>query len=103
LTDLTPRYLEESRARRYEKAVPPEEDSLKSSSDTISHPTSIDQYGFGVLVEEVLRKKSDSMINLFYSRNCVFFNFQFLHNFHGKVPLHVLISDIKPPLQISQF
>ncbi|KAJ9574033.1 hypothetical protein L9F63_008559 [Diploptera punctata] len=59
-TDLTPSYLEETRARRYEKAVPPEEDSIKSSTDAISHPMSIDQYGFGVLVEEVLRKKSDS-------------------------------------------
>lgn len=84
--------------RRYEKAVPPEEDSLKSSSDTISHSTSIDQYGFGVLVEEVLHKKSDSMINLFYSGNCVFFNLQFLYNCYGKLPLHALISNLKPHL-----
>ncbi|XP_069690134.1 protein-associating with the carboxyl-terminal domain of ezrin [Periplaneta americana] len=61
-TDLTPSYLEETRARRYEKAVPPEEDSMKSSTDAIAHPMSIDQYGFGVLVEEVLHKKSDSDI-----------------------------------------
>lgn len=58
-TDLTPSYLEETRARRYEKAVPPEEDSLKPSNHAILHPTSIDQYGFGVLVEEVLHKKCD--------------------------------------------
>jgi len=82
--------------RRYEKAVPPEEDSLKSSSDTISHPTSVDQYSFGVLVEEVLRKKSDSTINLFYPGNCVFLNFQFLYICHGKMPLHALISNLKP-------
>ena len=84
--------------RRYEKAVPPEEDSLKSSSDTILHPTSVDQYGFGVLVEEVLRKKSDSTIILFYPGNCVFFNLQFLYNCHGKMPLHALISNLKPHL-----
>ncbi|PSN49978.1 hypothetical protein C0J52_08755 [Blattella germanica] len=58
--DLTPSYLEETRARRYEKGVPPEEDSMKSSKDPISHPMSIDQYGFGVLVEEVLWKRTDS-------------------------------------------
>lgn len=90
--------MEESRARRYEKAVPPEEDSLNSSSGTISHPTSVDQYGFGVLVEEVLHKKSDSTINLFCSRNVTFFNLQFLENVHVKIPLHALISDIKPSL-----
>ncbi|PNF33237.1 hypothetical protein B7P43_G10609 [Cryptotermes secundus] len=61
-TDLTPSYLEETRARRYEKAIPPEEDSYKSSNNAILHPTSIDQYGFGVLVEEVLHKKSNSDI-----------------------------------------
>ena len=60
--ELTPSYLEEMRARRYEKAVPPEEDSMKSSSEAISHPMSIDQYGFGVLAEEVLQKKSDSKL-----------------------------------------
>ncbi|XP_021933699.1 protein-associating with the carboxyl-terminal domain of ezrin isoform X2 [Zootermopsis nevadensis] len=59
-TDLTTSYLEGTRARRYEKAIPPEEDSLKSSNYTISHPTSIDQYGFGVFAEEMLCNKFDS-------------------------------------------
>jgi hypothetical protein len=61
LTDLTPSHLEESRARHYEKAVPPEEDSLKSSSDTILHAASVD-HDCGIFVEEVLLKKSESEI-----------------------------------------
>ncbi|KAL0276119.1 UNVERIFIED_CONTAM: hypothetical protein PYX00_003765 [Menopon gallinae] len=59
-SDVTHKYLVESRAHRYEKAVPPEEDSLLPSSKI--NPESIDQYAFGVLVEEVLKKKSNDDI-----------------------------------------
>ncbi|XP_066993619.1 protein-associating with the carboxyl-terminal domain of ezrin [Anabrus simplex] len=57
-TELTPSHLQQTRAHRYEKAVPPEEDSVKTAS-SIVQPTAVDQFAFGVLVEEVLGRNTD--------------------------------------------
>lgn len=56
--NLSSSHLQQVRAHRYEKAVPPEEDS-----GSLSHPSCVDQYAFGVLVEEVLKKKSEGELN----------------------------------------
>lgn len=47
-SELTPDYLQKARARRYEKAVPPEEDAGKAID-----PKAIDSFAFGILVEDV--------------------------------------------------
>lgn len=57
LNNVTPSHLQKTRAHRYEKAVPPEEDTGR-----IKKPESIDKYAFGVLAEEVLASKSEGMI-----------------------------------------
>lgn len=49
-------YLQKASDSRYQKAIAPEEESPES---LISSPTSIDQFGFGVLVEEVLNCKNE--------------------------------------------
>ena len=60
-SDFKPDFLQKARARRYEKAVPPEEDSGKAVD-----PKSIDSFAFGVLVEDVFRKISDGKMLFFY-------------------------------------
>lgn len=109
-TDVTHSYLVESRAHRYEKAVPPEEDSLLPTSKI--RPEAIDQYAFGILVEEVLKKKSSDdiphltdfkvfckkkLLSVDPSQRCKlseimahqFFNHDFIkiHNFLSELPL----------------
>lgn len=54
LADTTPDVLQKKRAQRYEKAVPPEEDSRKSFD-----PNAIDTFAFGVLVDDVFRRVPD--------------------------------------------
>lgn len=58
--DVTAGYLQETRAHRYERAVPPEEDSLLPLTKV--NAEAIDQYAFGILVEELLRKKTNDEI-----------------------------------------
>lgn len=57
LADMTPDALQKKRARRYEKAVPPEEDSRKSFD-----ANAIDTFAFGVLVDDVFRRVPDGMV-----------------------------------------
>lgn len=55
-SDVTLSFLQKARARRYEKGVPPEEDSSKTVD-----PKAIDAFAFGVLVEEVFHKIPDDV------------------------------------------
>lgn len=55
-SELTPDVLQKTRARRYEKAVPPEEDSNKTVT-----PVAIDKYAFGVLVEDIFQRIRDDV------------------------------------------
>ncbi|XP_034249177.1 protein-associating with the carboxyl-terminal domain of ezrin [Thrips palmi] len=56
LADTTPDALQKKRAQRYEKAVPPEEDSRKSFD-----PNTIDTFAYGVLVDDVFRRVPDDI------------------------------------------
>ena len=53
-------YLKSIRNSRYEKGISPEEDSLNSSIKF--NVESIDKYAFGILVEELLKKKTQDEI-----------------------------------------
>ncbi|KAK6641111.1 hypothetical protein RUM44_012813 [Polyplax serrata] len=59
-SEMTPGLLLESRNFRYDKAVPPEEDSFNSTSKI--NTEAIDSYAFGVLVDELLKRKSNDDI-----------------------------------------
>lgn len=59
LTKVTHQYLERTKSRRYEKAIPPEVDAGKPD------PASIDTFGFGVLADELLRGRSDGKHDYF--------------------------------------
>ncbi|CAB3360137.1 Hypothetical predicted protein [Cloeon dipterum] len=66
--DLTLMNLQKNRSRRYEYAIPPEE-----SGETIVEPQSLDLFGFGVMVQEILKKRdltSDPSGKEFYDVAC---------------------------------
>ncbi|GLH04323.1 Uncharacterized protein GBIM_10052 [Gryllus bimaculatus] len=54
--DMSATRLQQTHAHRYEKAIAPEEDG-----STLTHPSAVDQYAFGVLVEEVLKKSEEEL------------------------------------------
>lgn len=54
-SELTPAYLKHARIHRYDKAIDPNEDSNELT-------TKVDQYGFAVLVEDVLKGQSDDEV-----------------------------------------
>ncbi|KAK9498777.1 hypothetical protein O3M35_003339 [Rhynocoris fuscipes] len=54
-SDLSARFLSESRKGRYDRGVSPNE-----SNRVPQPPSAIDQYAFGVLVEEILKTRADA-------------------------------------------
>lgn len=59
--DLSQDYLNKTRSHRYEKAIDPNEDKHSKTPDYFKSGA-IDKYSFAVLVEEVLRKKTNTEI-----------------------------------------
>ncbi|XP_013183427.2 protein-associating with the carboxyl-terminal domain of ezrin [Amyelois transitella] len=54
-TDLTSAYLKHARIHRYDKAIDPNEDSFETN-------TTIDQYGFAILVEDVYKNNKEDEV-----------------------------------------